>query len=205
MFIISPTTITSVVICTCLQRRQRRENIVSAFEQYYAELLRFLTRKLKDRHTAEDLTQETFSRALSSPWQVSSPRGLLYRIARNLLVDRYRQQPPEAEPNLDIDEILAPGSQQPDSLMENQQYVARMVATIENLPPRCREAFILHRIDGLSQNEVASAMGISANMVEKHIIRAMLACRACRDAWREEQGTMNTSGNHQEDQHEWSR
>lgn len=168
--------------------RGRWEAILSAFERYYTELFRFLSRKLRDTHLAEELTQETFSRALASPEKVSSHRGLLYHIARNLLVDRYRQRHHHAQ-EMAADELLAPGHEQPDSLIEKQQYIDRLVATIEQLPPRCREAFILHRIDGLSQSEVASRMGISTNMVEKHIIRAMLACRTCRDSWREEPPT----------------
>ncbi|ORM61970.1 RNA polymerase subunit sigma-70 [Pantoea rodasii] len=163
---------------------------MSAFERYYTELFRFLSGKLRDKHLAEEMTQETFSRALASQEQISSHRGLLYHIARNLLVDRYRLQK-QYEPSQDIaaDELLAPGHEQPDSLLENQRYMDHIVAAIETLPPRCREAFIRHRIEGQSQSEVAASMGISTNMVEKHIIRAMLACRASRDSWRAEQST----------------
>ncbi len=160
------------------------------FERYYTELFRFLSGKVRDKHLAEELTQETFSRALASGEQISSHRGLLYHIARNLLVDRYRLQK-QYEPSQDIsaDELLAPGDEQPDNRLENQQYIDHIVTSIESLPPRCREAFIRHRIDGQSQSEVAASMGISTNMVEKHIIRAMLVCRASRDSWREGQST----------------
>lgn len=104
-----------------------------------------------------------------------------------MLVDRYRlQKQHEDVQDVDTDELAAPGHEQPDSLLENQQYIEHIVAAIEQLPPRCREAFIRHRIDGQSQNEIAASMGISTNMVEKHIIRAMLACRASRDSWRQE-------------------
>lgn len=159
-----------------------RKVIVSAFEQYYVEVLRFLTRKLRDHDSAQDLTQETFSRALTLPpgGDVASPRGLLYQIARNLLIDRYRSSKRQSHENLeDIDEssIVAPGSWQPEAQAESSQHAARLVAIIKALPPRCRQAFVLHRIDGLSQSEVAKQMGISTNMVEKHIIRAMVACR----------------------------
>ncbi|WP_455815043.1 RNA polymerase sigma factor [Pseudomonas graminis] len=166
---------------------------MSAFEQYYVEVLRFLTRKLRDRDSAQEMTQETFSRALTLPsgGPVQSPRGLLYHIARNLLVDRYRHQQRQSHENLDdIDEscIVAPGGWQPEAQAESSQYAAHLVATIDSLPPRCRQAFVLHRFDGLSQNEVAKQMGISTNMVEKHILRAMTACRECSERWQDSKG-----------------
>jgi RNA polymerase sigma factor (sigma-70 family) len=55
-----------------------------------------------------------------------------------------------------------------------------LLQAIEDLPLRCREAFILHRFDGLPHVEVAERMGISCKMVEQHIKLAMTACRRCK-------------------------
>lgn len=181
------------------------ENKVPAFEKYYTELYRFLTRKLRDSDHAEDLAQETFFRALTVTQPIRSHRSLLYRIARNLLVDHYRR--PDAnfhEPPDDTEgsQLAAPAHLQPYELIEENQYAALMAKTIENLPPRCREAFILHRFDGLSQKEVAQRMGISINMVEKHIIRAMMACRRCNDDWQQEQSGKKVSEANEDGRHE---
>lgn len=160
-----------------------------AFEKYYTELYRFINRKLRDREHAEDMAQETFIRALTVTQPIRSHRSLLYRIARNLLVDHYRRPDlasGDAADEADAEQFAAPSYLQPYELIEENQYTELMTRTIEGLPPRCREAFILHRFDGLSQKEVARQMGISINMVEKHIIRAMLACRNSNDIWQQE-------------------
>jgi RNA polymerase sigma factor (sigma-70 family) len=178
------------------------ENPVPAFEKYYTELYRFINRKLRDREHAEDMAQETFIRALSVTQPVRSHRSLLYRIARNLLVDHYRRPElplDEASEETDGAHFAAPSYLQPYELIEENQYNALMTRTIEALPPRCREAFILHRFDGLSQKDVASHMGISINMVEKHIIRAMIACRNSNDAWQQEHHTPNAAGHAEKD------
>jgi RNA polymerase sigma-70 factor (ECF subfamily) len=52
---------------------------------------------------------------------------------------------------------------------------------IQDLPPRCREAFILFKIEGLSQKQIAVNLGISLNMVERHLIRALLDIRSARE------------------------
>src|SRR5471030_269645 len=182
------------------------EKKVPAFEKYYTELYRFIHRKLRDRDHAEDLAQETFIRALTVPQPIRSHRSLLYRIARNLLVDHYRRpditvyEPAGEEGETDF---AAPSYLQPYELIEESQYTALMTQTIEALPPRCREAFILHRLEGLSQKEVASHMGISLNMVEKHIIRAMLACRSCNEHWQQQDWRDKKVGTrYEDDRHE---
>src|SRR3546814_10147821 len=51
-------------------------------------------------------------------------------------------------------------------------------AAVEQLPDKCRTVFLLSRIEGLSNAEVAQRCGISVKMVEKHLAKAILKCRA---------------------------
>ncbi|WP_410015441.1 RNA polymerase sigma factor [Sodalis sp. C49] len=172
------------------------ENQVPAFEKYYTELYRFINRKLRDREHAEDMAQETFIRALTVTQPVRSHRSLLYRIARNLLIDHYRRPErlmDDVAEDTESAHFAAPSHLQPYECLEKNQYDDLMTRTIEALPPRCREAFILHRFDGLSQKDVARHMGISINMVEKHIIRAMTALRSSNEHWQQEHFAASTS------------
>ena len=155
---------------------------------YYRELLNFCAKNLKDRDAAADLVQEVYARFLAvgrSGETVLDPRALLYRTARNLLTDHHRRsrvRDHESLEQLTEDELPAqPQCQQPDEVYAFTQYASAMFAAIESLPPRCQEAFILNRFDGLSHQEVADKMGISRNMVAQHVIRGVLVCKACDD------------------------
>ena len=164
---------------------------------YYRELLNFLSRAVNDRHAAADLAQESYVRVLAlqqAGEQVIEPRALLYRTARNLVIDRHRRsvvrgQSFDAGAIEDGDAaagafatLAAPAASEPETAAMSAQAVEAMLAVIGDLPLRCREAFILHKFDGLSQAEVARRMGISVTMVERHIKLAMQACRRCQDA-----------------------
>lgn len=160
--------------------------------RYYRELLRFLQASVKDRETAADLTQESYARVLAverSGQRIDEPRALLYRTARNLLIDRHRRlevRGPHVRLEHDdderpADEPVGPRACEPEVAAMSAQTVDALLATIGALPLRCREAFLLHRFDGLSQVEVARRMGISATMVERHLKLALQACRACQD------------------------
>lgn len=143
-------------------------------------MLGFFLRAVRDPHEAQDLVQETYSRLLGrrSGEPISNPRALLYEVARNLLIDRHRQrQVRQHESDSTLAEHPAPASSEPEAVVAGRQRLQLLMAVIEDLPPRCREAFVLHRIDGLPQAVVAERMGISRNMVERHIMLAMAACR----------------------------
>jgi RNA polymerase sigma-70 factor (ECF subfamily) len=159
--------------------------------RYYRELLRFLQGTVNDRDAAADLAQESYARVLAverSGEPITEPRALLYRTARNLVIDRHRRNEVRGQnaPMDDtarqaaLDGLLASGADEPEAAVMSAQGVAALLAAIGSLPLRCREAFILHKFDGLSQAEVARTMGISVTMVERHIKLAMQACRACQ-------------------------
>ena len=155
-------------------------------ERYHRELLNFLARQVKDRDTAADLAQESYARVLAAQHAgqaVLDARALLYRTARNLLIDQYRRARVRQHDDLDAipeaDQPHSPEHLQPEEALASRQRVHAYVAAIEALPPRCREAFVLHVFDELGQADVARRMGISVSMVEKHIVRGMVACKLC--------------------------
>jgi RNA polymerase sigma factor (sigma-70 family) len=107
---------------------------------------------------------------------IENPVRYLFRVARNLFVDAERGR---ARERLVIDsaadlESRADSSADPERILAGRERLEQALAVIEDLPPRCREAFRLHRFDGLSYVAIARRMGISPSMVEKHIAEAML-------------------------------
>jgi RNA polymerase sigma-70 factor (ECF subfamily) len=148
----------------------------------YDELRGFFRRRVECQHEAQDLTQETFARLIR--WrpaqEVDQPRSLLFRIARNLLVDRARSRARFA-PEVLTDEMIertaslaANPAQRADAAERLQIVQAAMAA----LPERCREVFVLSRFGGLSYAEIAARLGIAPSTVEKHMIRALAVCKA---------------------------
>ncbi|MFO6421327.1 sigma-70 family RNA polymerase sigma factor [Hylemonella sp. W303a] len=170
-------------------------------ESYHRELLNFLSRQVRDRDAAADLAQESFVRVLaaqSSGRAVLDIRALLYRTARNLVIDQHRRN--EVRRHDDLDAVpehqhpRAPQHLQPEELLASQQVICAYVTTIEALPERCREAFVLHVFDEFSHVQIAQRMSISVSMVEKHIVRAMVACKLCERRLRGEGGQTQAAG-----------
>ncbi|MFT3813403.1 MAG: sigma-70 family RNA polymerase sigma factor [Acidovorax sp.] len=163
-------------------------------ERYYRELLNFLSRAVRDRDAAADLAQESYARVLAAQQAgrpVRDARALLYHTARNLVIDRHRRAAARAAtgeaPSLDdegagLGDLAGPQSQEPDAILASREGLAAVIATIDQLPPRCREAFILYKFDGLTYAEIAERMGISPRTVEMQLQIAMQACWRCLDA-----------------------
>jgi RNA polymerase sigma factor (sigma-70 family) len=149
------------------------------------ELRRFMGKRMNNAADADDLAQDVFVRWLDStasqPLQQARP--LLFRIARNLMVDHWRRQ--QIRSGTGLVELNEQQAEQDDALqtegplamVEQQQRLHRLAEALEDLPPKRKQAFVLHKFEGLSQAAVARQMGISLSMVEKHIALAMLHCR----------------------------
>jgi len=150
-----------------------------------ADACRMLVLRQKQRPgnsaDAQDVAQDACTRALglAEPEAVREPMRYLLRIARNLFVDRQRRRSREAAifQNLDGAEPNTRDGADPERILAGKQELQRVLAAIELLPPRCREAFTLHRFHGLSYAAIARRMGIGTGTVEKHIAEAMLRIR----------------------------
>ncbi|WP_255608797.1 RNA polymerase sigma factor [Methylosinus sp. Sm6] len=142
--------------------------------------MRFLTRRVGPRD-APDLAQEAIMRVLSfaERGSVREAGSLLRSTAANLARDHARRRRREGEAivgGLDVDTLLAP-SLSPAARLEAEETLARFTAALDSLPPRCRQVFVLRRFENLHQEEIARRLGISRNMVEKHLRTAFRLLR----------------------------
>ncbi|GEC15756.1 RNA polymerase sigma factor [Nitrobacter winogradskyi] len=148
-------------------------------ESHYFELRSFARRKLRNATLAEDVVQEACLRVASARnEEIANPRAFLYRVVSNLVIDHQRKaQRHELVAEWSVDEVeIIDESADAERQLVARQRLALLSKAIAELPPRCRECFVLRRFDGLDYDEIARHMGISRNMVSKHLRLAIAHC-----------------------------
>ncbi|CAI2717589.1 RNA polymerase sigma factor [Nitrospina watsonii] len=163
-------------------KRSHLTSLVQAFESHYDELKRFVARRVGCSSVAEDIVQETWVRITSSPPTdpVENARAYLYRVARNLMIDfvrRDRVRSRYIESGV-LPENVSNNEPHPESLLIQKERLAHLLKAVEELPPRCQQVFRLRKFEHLEQAEIARRLGISRNMVEKHLRKALAHCLA---------------------------
>ncbi|MEQ1405514.1 sigma-70 family RNA polymerase sigma factor [Neorhizobium sp. Rsf11] len=149
-------------------------------------LRRFFLRRLRNREDAADATQETFLRLLTAAPKedLRNPHAYLFQVAKSVahgVTARLMRDSALFSEDLDQTQV-ADDAPSPERVVAARQQLALLIETILALPPKCRVVFVLSRLEGLSNGEIAEKLGVSRNMVEKHIIRALMACRQARQA-----------------------
>lgn len=162
------------------------DGVESALIRYYQELVLYLNRTLGDRQAAADVTQETFLRLLDRKGHehIEQPRAFLYRTAVNLSIDMHRRARVRRTEELEVlDREGVLDERCPQEQASRDQQLNLLQRALGELSEPCRQAFVLRKVDGCSHTEIAERMGISRDMVEKHIVNAMKHCRLRLKAW----------------------
>ena len=166
----------------------RRPSLLQSFAEHRDALLRFLRRRTNNAALAEDLVQETWLRvatrqaAGSGAAVIDNPRSYLFRIASNLVLDHQRHAGHGIElPAEDGVAAVADPQPSPETVVLYRSEFARLLAVIDNLPPRCREVLMLCRFEGLSHAEIAGRLGISRSTVVSHMVNALAAIERAMD------------------------
>lgn len=161
--------------------------IADLYLRHVVELRAFLLRRVQCREIAVELAQETFVRVMvtyentDAIAAVHNMRALLYRIAGNLSIDHHRLQVRTPE-HVWIDdfyqhEALCVNLTDPARVLAARQWLYQLCRMIEELPPQCQRAFLLHKFEGYSHEEIAEQLRITRNAVEKLLIRALVCLR----------------------------
>ncbi|HBB19278.1 MAG TPA: RNA polymerase subunit sigma-24 [Ruminococcus sp.] len=130
----------------------------------YDKIFRYCYIRVRDRHTAEDLTQETFLRYLERPHYHSGTKTLrlLYTIARNLCVDEYRRRSSQ-----DLPEDLPSGADIEEGVLESLS----LQQALAELPYEDRELLLLRYVNDVPVSVISGLLGVSRSTVNRRLKR----------------------------------
>jgi RNA polymerase sigma-70 factor, ECF subfamily len=179
---------------TLVARCQRADT--AAFNEivarYKHKLHSYLYRMTGSAEDAEDLTQEVFVRMYTHIHRFRAEASLstwLFRIAGNLVVDSYRRGKKDRaiigsldEPLPNDDETggtrdVADESHAPERLLGRKELSGQITHALTRLPAKLRSAVVLHDIEGLPYEEIATIEGIPLGTVKSRIFNGRLALR----------------------------
>jgi len=166
-----------------------RENFDVLVRQHRPRVFRFILASLRDRETAENLTQDCFVRAYQARAQfrgASSVATWLMQIAANLVRDhesssrlKFWRRSLRAE--ADVGELVNafPDRQQsPEAAALVQEQVEAIWKAAGGLPARQREVFLLRFVEDMDLLEIVEVTGMKEGTVKTHLFRALQAVRA---------------------------
>jgi len=142
--------------------------------------------RIVKRHDVEDILQDAFVRSFEaeSRYRIRNPRAFLLRTATNLALNHASRSGYRTTGDIEdlaLSGVYATSSDAVEATVDADDRFAEFCRAVGGLPEQCRRAFILKKVYGLSQKEIARELEVTESTVEKHIARGLLLCRDALD------------------------
>jgi RNA polymerase sigma-70 factor (ECF subfamily) len=155
---------------------------------YRPRVFRFLLASLRDRDTAENLTQDCFLRAYMARAHFRGDSSLstwLMKIAMNLMRDHLRSKRlrfwtktrETALDPVDVSDWVADGRSSPETELIARSQVKHVWEAVSLLPAKQRSVFVLRFVEEMELKEIAELTGMNPSTVKTHLYRALAAVR----------------------------
>lgn len=166
-----------------LKKYQDKTAFLRSYDLYFDQIFRFIFFKIGNREDAQDLTSATFLKCwgyiqagkLKSDNEYKSLRSFLYKIARNLTIDFYRQSRPQA--TLEEAENMAVDFHSPLDQAALALDLDLIAGKLKELKNEYRSILVLKYTNGLSVAEIADVLGKTKGNVRVTLYRALEALK----------------------------
>ena len=178
---------------------EQDQQISDVITREQSRLRSFIRRRVPDPRDAEDILQDVFYRLVEANrllMPIDHVTGWLFRVARNRIVDLWRQKKIESfgdasianedDELLSLDELLRSSDAGPETLYVRNLLIAKLEDAIAELPKEQRDVFVAHELDGRSFKEMAAETGVSLNTLLSRKRYAVLHLRARLQTFYEE-------------------
>jgi RNA polymerase sigma-70 factor, ECF subfamily len=171
----APTDLQLIALC----REAPAEGLAAMYSAYKGRIYTFLLRFLADPEMADDVTQETFTKAYGALDRLTRDHRVLpwlYRIATNTAVDHVRRRKRFRWIRMGavVDTHEEPHMQDDHGRVPEREHIQ---AVLRGLPPENAIALLLHAVEGYSYAEIAQIQGATMTAVRSRIARARAAFR----------------------------
>ncbi|MBP2161473.1 MULTISPECIES: RNA polymerase sigma factor [Asticcacaulis] len=125
----------------------------------------------------DDIVQETYARlsAVESVAGISNVRNYLFQIAYSVMVSHIRRSKVVSFQTVsNIEELGVMADLTPEDQVIGRDELHKLAEAVARLPGKVRDVFILRRVHGLGQRDVAKKLGLSESTVEKHMSRGII-------------------------------
>ncbi|WP_036692535.1 RNA polymerase sigma factor [Pedobacter glucosidilyticus] len=143
-------------------------------ETYRKKLLRYVLNLTKNRELSEDIVQNVYMKFWNQRHKLKDDfivNSYLYRCVYYEFIDQYRKRKSAlALDKIYFDALATTVQEEEESHSERLLYLVKR--EIENLPPKCKQTFLLSKEDGFSNKQIAAHLDVSLKCVEAHITKA---------------------------------
>lgn len=158
-----------------------KDQLLAVYLERRPALVRSFAARTGSRERAEDVVQDLYVRLQSltevAAAEVQNPVAFLYRIGGNLVLDGVRQGKRTAardkawteEGGEIVGGVSIADQPSPEDAAWARLKLDQVSRALEDVAPRARQAFRLHRIDGLTHAQIAERLGVSTSSVEKYL------------------------------------
>jgi RNA polymerase sigma factor (sigma-70 family) len=155
--------------------------VVALVASHGAQLRRFLLSRVRNIADVPDIAQEVYLRMLRVPnaESIRSPEAYLFTVAQHVVHQHTLSQ--SAKPAvIELMRMANPSvaaAADPALEVDALECLEKLQEALEELPPKARAIFLLHRRDGLSLEEIAERLAISRPMAAKYLMKALMHFR----------------------------